>query len=244
MRTFFAPARAENDALEDAAGFNWTPDILNRDRDLLRSLGSLNDVITHHSDLHKSTGLNPDRVEEWLSDDPNFEMLMKVADKGGEVDVDDDFVPSKRTAPLRNLQRRLLPVYRKHAHKMWDSHRGLLLRLSDLDEETLASMHIANDCHWTPKPANPLGRFLAGARRRSPAGPQFERRGIIPPATCSPTASALTLALVAIIMRYIIATADITLAYLHQLRESSAMKLVTKLDFTIAEILCGLDPDQ
>lgn len=160
LREFFAPARAEADALADAAGFQWSDAILNRDRDLLRLLGSLDKVIDHHADHHKLTGLNPDRVNDWLRDDPYFATLLEIASSGGEVDVDDDFVPFHRTTPLRNLQKRLLPVYRKHAHKMWSSNRGLLFRLSDLDDDTLASLHTGNDCHWTTKPACAAGRFL------------------------------------------------------------------------------------
>ena len=161
LKEFFAPARAEAAALVDAAGFVWSDEILNRDRDLFRSLGSLDKVIEHHANEHKRTGLNPGRVREHLSADPHFLLLMEIAGTGGETDFDDDFIPLLRTAPFRNLQTRLNKVYYcKHVHKIWSSNRGLLLRLEDIDPVTLAVLHTANDCHWTPKPACPAGRFL------------------------------------------------------------------------------------
>jgi len=160
LRAYFAPDRAESDALLDANGFNWPPVVLDRDIHLLRSLGSLDAVIQHHSDQHKSTGFNSHRVNEFLRADPHFDILKEIAEVGGEIDFDDDFTPFRRSAPLRNLQQRMLPVYRKHAYKMWQTNRGLLFRLKDLDPGTLASLHTGNDCHWTPKPGNPLGRFL------------------------------------------------------------------------------------
>lgn len=183
LQNYFAPDRAESDALLDANGFDWSPAILSRDIDLLRSLGSLDAVINHHADKHKQTGFNPQRVCEFLSDDPHFDLLKEIADVGGEIDFDDDFAPFRRTAPLRNLQKRLLPVYRKHAYKMWQTNRGLLFRLSDLDPSTLASLHTGNDCHWTPKPGNPLGRFLFDGSNSPPGtiplnGGTAKERGI------------------------------------------------------------------
>ena len=76
---------------------------------------------------------------------------------------------------------------------------------------------------------------------------EYMKRGIVPPVIFTPTICALTFALIlqlAIILKYIIATADITLAYLHQLRGLTAMKLVTKMDTTMMSQICGLDPHQ
>lgn len=91
--------------------------MLNRDRDLLRQLGSLDAVISHHSDVHKESGFNPSRVRSHLSDDPNFSLLLDIADRGGEVDVDEEFVPHLRASALRRLHLRMLPVYRLHQSK-------------------------------------------------------------------------------------------------------------------------------
>ena len=160
LRVFFAPSRAEAAALEAASDFKWSDEVLNRDRDLLVNLGSLEAVVTHYRSLHQAKGINESRVREWLGDDPNLEKMLEIATIGGQVDVDDDFVPFRRSAPLRSLQQRLLPVYRKHAFKMHQSGKGLLFRLSDIPPAILGQMHTANECHWVTKPGVPAGRFI------------------------------------------------------------------------------------
>jgi len=75
---------------------------------------------------------------------------------------------------------------------------------------------------------------------------EMKRRGIEPLKTYSPTVSALTFALVlqiAIILGLIIATADITSAYLWCLYPRTAITLITMLEKNVAEI-CGKDPMQ
>jgi hypothetical protein len=84
LRKFFAPDRAESDALHDAADFDWSPEVLDRDISLLKSLGSLDAVINHHADQHKLSGLNSQRVQDYLSDDPHFAILKEIAEVGGK----------------------------------------------------------------------------------------------------------------------------------------------------------------
>ena len=169
LRVFFAPSRAEAAALEAASGFTWTDEVLNRDRDLLVSLGSLEAVVAHYRSLHQEKGINETRIREWLGDDPNLAKLLEIAISGGQVDVDDDFIPFRRSAPLRSLQQRLLPVYRKHAHKMHQSGKGLLFRLSDIPRAILSRMHTANECHWVTKPGVPAGRFIIDCSNVGPS---------------------------------------------------------------------------
>eukprot|EP01036_Dinobryon_divergens_P034933 gene34933-45212_t len=163
VRSFFAPEAFEKAALESANQFAWSDEILNRDRDLLLSLGSLDAVLTFHMDHHRTVGMNSSRVREWLFADPRLDLLIELADYGGVVDVDDDFIPFRHSGPLRPLQQRLLPVYRKHAHKLWSSGKGLLLRVSDIPPHILSSMHTGNSCHLVPKPDTPEGRFIIDA---------------------------------------------------------------------------------
>ena len=163
VRSIFAPEAFESAALVAADNFQWTDEILARDRDLLHSLGSLDSVLQYHTDLHRQAGMNEERVTKWLSADPNFSLLLTLASTGGEVDVDPDFVPFRHSGPLRPLQQRLLPVYRQHAYKMWRAGKGLLLRLSDIPEATLQQMHTGNSCHLVPKPETPEGRFIIDA---------------------------------------------------------------------------------
>jgi hypothetical protein len=163
VQRIFAPEAFESAALTFAAEFNWTDEILSRDRDLLHSLGSLDLVLEHYSAIHRAGGINPERIHRWLSNDPRLSLLLTMATSGGEVDIDPDFVPFRHSGPLRPLQQRLLPVYRYHAHKMWKAGKGLLFRLEDIPATTLELMHTGNSCHLVPKPDTPEGRFIIDA---------------------------------------------------------------------------------
>jgi len=160
LRLFFAPAFAESEALSDVDNFQWPVGLFDRDRELLSSLGSFEAVVEYHAAIHRAAGINESRIREWLPDAPQLEKLVRIAEFGVEIDVDDDFVPFRRDSKFRTLQQRLLPVYRKHAFNLWNKNMGLLFRLSDLSPDVLAKLHTGNECHWTPKPDCAIGRFL------------------------------------------------------------------------------------
>ena len=160
VQHIFAPDDFENAALAFANKFDWSDEILARDRDLLRALGSLDSVLEHHS---ATAGMNPERINRWLFNALSLLLLLTMAQTGGEVDTDPKFIPFRHFGPLRPLQQRLLPVYRYHAHKMWKARKGLILRLSDIPAVTLASMHTGNSCHLVPKPDTPEGHFIIDA---------------------------------------------------------------------------------
>ena len=165
VQKIFAPDAFETAALAFFNGFDWSDEILSRDRDLLlRSLGSLDLVLEHHSARHRLAGMNSTRLLRWVPSDPRLPLLLTMASTGGggeeEVDTDPEFVPLRHTGPLRQ---RLLPVYRYHAHKTWRAGKGLLLRLADIPPDTLELMHTGNSCHLVPKPDTPEGRFIIDA---------------------------------------------------------------------------------
>ena len=109
--------------------FTWSDEMLASDRDLVQALGSLESVLEHHSATHRAAGMNSERINRWLFNDPHLPLLLTMAQTGGEVDTDPDFVPFRHYGPLRPLQQRLPPIYRYHANKMWKAGKGLLLRL-------------------------------------------------------------------------------------------------------------------
>ena len=163
VQKVFAPDAFETAALKFVDNFGWSDAILSRDRDLLQSLGSLDLVLEYHADRHRISGMNPDRLLQWIPSDPRLSLLLTMATTGGEVDTDPEFIPFRHSGPLRPLQQRLLPVYRFHAHKMWRAGKGLLLRLADIPQSTLELMHTGNSCHLVPKPDTPEGRFIIDA---------------------------------------------------------------------------------
>jgi hypothetical protein len=141
VQKIFAPDAFEAAALGFVKNFEWSSDI---DCDLLHSLGSLDLVLEHHAARHCLSGMNSDRLLQWVQSDPRLSLLLTMANTGGEVDTDPEFVPFRHAGPLRPLQQRLLPVYRFHAHKMWRAGKGLLFRLAEILSPTLESMHTGN----------------------------------------------------------------------------------------------------
>ena len=53
--------------------------------------------------------MNSERINRWLFNDPRLPLLFTMAQTGGEVDTDPEFVPFRHSGPLRPLQQRLLP---------------------------------------------------------------------------------------------------------------------------------------
>jgi hypothetical protein len=163
VQEIFAPDAFEAAALGFVNNFEWSNDMLSRDRDLLHSLGSLDLVLEHHAARHRLSGMNSDRLLQWVPSDSRLSLLLTMANTEGEVDTDPEFVPFRHAGPLRSLQQRLLPVYRFYAHKMWRSGKGLLFRLADIPLPTREPMHTGNSCHLVPKPDTPEGRFIMDA---------------------------------------------------------------------------------
>ena len=115
VQNIFAPDAFEAAALNFVGNFSWSDAVLSRDRDLLQSLGSLDLVLEYHAERHRTSGMNPDRLLQWIPSDSRLPLLLTMATTGGEVDTDPEFIPFRHMGPLRPLQQRLLPVYRFHA---------------------------------------------------------------------------------------------------------------------------------
>ena len=64
--------------------FEWSNDMLSRNRDPLHSLGTLDLVLEHHAARHRISGMNSDRLLQWVPSDPR----LSLAITGGEVDTD------------------------------------------------------------------------------------------------------------------------------------------------------------
>eukprot|EP01035_Chromulina_nebulosa_P007860 gene7860-10633_t len=84
IRKVFAPEVFESAALDFVQNFDWSEDILSRDCDLLRSLGSLDNVLEHFSAQHRAAGMNEERVRLWLSAEPRLQLLLAMVNDGGE----------------------------------------------------------------------------------------------------------------------------------------------------------------
>ena len=141
--------------------FQFTHAQTHRDIQELRRLGSLDALIAHHNNKQKDSGLNETRVKTThLSDDEKFPKILDIVQNGAIADTDPTFVKSARTAPFRDLQRRLTPVYNKHAATMHAANRVLILPLEQLTESERADIHMANEYYWRAEPGKVAGRPL------------------------------------------------------------------------------------
>ena len=122
----FSRAEAERIALADAAGFVISDEQLQRDITHWRKAGTLEAVVEDHHARHRENGPNEERAKRYLADDPRFENVRQIITEGGHIDTPPNFVRTRRTAPFRHMQTRLLPVYYKAVAEMHDKHKVLL----------------------------------------------------------------------------------------------------------------------
>jgi hypothetical protein len=156
----FSRSAAEAAALTDAANYEIPDILLDADVIKLRELGSFDALIDYHNDKQKQSGLNVERIDANLRTDPNYLKIRALVDTGVIIDTAADFIPIHRTAKFRNMQLRLLPVYRKAVAGMHASNKVLLFRIADIPREIYATMHTANEYHWRPEPGKIAGRPL------------------------------------------------------------------------------------
>ena len=109
-----------------------------------------------------------ERIRKWLPADRDTQKIIQMCEDGVVADTDPNFVRTRRIAPLRELQKRLLPVYYKAAAGMHDTHKVLLFRVSDLTEAERDEIHMANEYHWRPEPGKVAGRPLMDCSNAAP----------------------------------------------------------------------------
>ena len=168
FRTQLSRAAAEERALEDAQNFTLDDQRLDRDIRKLREVGTLEDLIREHHRRQQASGMNEARIRQWLRDDPDVDKILQICDPGVIADTDPTFRCTERQAPLRELQRRLAPVYYKAAAGMHDTDKVLLFRVADLTAEERGQIHMANEYHWRPEPGKVAGRPLMDCSNAPP----------------------------------------------------------------------------
>ncbi len=164
----FSRAEAEALALQDADEFEISDETLRRDAAHLRELGSFSALVEYHNNVQKQSGLNLDRVNSILGNDPQIEKIRDIVQNGATIDMAPDFTPIHRTAPYRNLQLRMLPVYKKAVAAMHAANKVLLFHVDDIPAALYAEMHTANEYHWRPEPGKVAGRPLLDCSNAAP----------------------------------------------------------------------------
>lgn len=168
LRTQFSRTEAEHVALANAKDFQFNDTHLTRDIIKLRELGSLTAVIEFHNAQQKLVGMNETRLRDHLAQDPAYPKLYEIVHTGAIADIDPLFTPTPRTAPLRDLHRRLLPVYHQAAAAMHEASRVLILPIDELTDAERSQIHMANEFHWRPEPGKPAGRPLMDCSNAPP----------------------------------------------------------------------------
>jgi hypothetical protein len=164
----FSRVAAEEAALADAEKFEISEDLLNADKEKLAELGSFQALVDYHNNKQKENGLSVERIDQYLANDPHYAKIRTLVDKGVIIDTAADFQPIHRTAKFRNLQVRMLPVYRKAVAGMHAQNKVLLFRIEDIPAEIYESMHTANEYHWRPEPGKIAGRPLLDCSNCAP----------------------------------------------------------------------------
>ena len=123
---------AEDRALADAGDYELDNERLNRDLLQLRTHGSFEALFRAHHRKKQVTGMNPERIMHWLQGDRDIDKILQICSDGVVADTDPAFQVTERMAPIRELQRRLSPVYYKAAATMHDTSKVLLFRIGDL----------------------------------------------------------------------------------------------------------------
>ena len=148
---------AVEEAERASTGFIWPDDVATRDMEALHCAGSLHSLIAKRHHESSEDRFNPTRCFTVFSGDPEWDTLLSIASSGAVIDTDPEFSPSPRPEPFRKLHSRLPNVMKSHAHKLWTKSQGLILPTAVAS--SLPGVHF-NPTHWTPKPDEPLGRFL------------------------------------------------------------------------------------
>ena len=166
----FSRAEAERIiALTATARFVISEEQPQRDKTHWRNAGTLEAVMEDHHARHRENGPNEERAtRRYLTGDPWFDSGRQIITEGGQIDTPPDFVRTRRTAPFRHMQTRLLPVYYKAVAEMHDKQKVLLFRLSDLTPDKLKNIHCANEYHWRPEPGKVAGRPLLDCSNAPP----------------------------------------------------------------------------
>ena len=81
--------------------------------------------MNYPNNKQKDNGVSMERVYQYLADNPNYAKLRTLVDnKSVIIDTAADFQPLHHTAKFRNLQLRILQVYRKAAAGMHTQNAG------------------------------------------------------------------------------------------------------------------------
>jgi len=160
-RDKYCPNAIEQAAEADAAGFEWPAAAMHQDADEVRTEGSLQGAIEAKIESHRSARFNTERVDALFSADPEYDTLRDIAAHGARIEVPPEVILDREPPPFRKKQIRMPLTVQKHARKLWQKGRGIILRAEDIpvDERPSISYHSS---HWTSKSDDDPRKAAAG----------------------------------------------------------------------------------
>ena len=161
LELLFNPRSNEEAANELCKDFDtFSTDVVMRDVQSMHRLGSLQKVIAEKHVLTASTGFSADSVRAHVSTEyPRFEQLLDLAQNGASIFNPPSFVPTIDPPEPRSNLGRLGNVFRYHAHKLWSSNKGVLIRWDDIPVDERRKIHF-NHPHAAVKPDDERMRFI------------------------------------------------------------------------------------
>jgi len=99
-----------------------------------------------------------------LSNDPEIENIRDIVENGAVIDMAPAFQAIHRTAPYRNHQLRMLPVYKKAVADMHAKNKVLIFNVEDIP----LHVNAANEYHWCPEQGKVEGRPLLDCSNCAP----------------------------------------------------------------------------
>jgi hypothetical protein len=127
-------ASIEEVAEAEAADFVWPPEAFDRDAALVRSEGSLLGAITAKRNANRAGRFNVERVNAMFREDPDYLTLLDIAEHGARIELPPGAVLASDPPAMRAKQQRMPLTVQKHAFKLWQKGRGMVLRMVDIPE--------------------------------------------------------------------------------------------------------------
>jgi hypothetical protein len=156
----FSKQHAEEAAHIAARDFVLPDEFYSTDFDILEaSGGSIESLVRSKQSSTCSGRFNAERCRRWLSEDPEFEILLTLASTGAVVEVDPSFTPVALPDKVRPSHSKLTNCFKKHLFKLWSKGRGIALPFDRLSQVHLSGVHIS-PIHWTSKIDSDDGRVL------------------------------------------------------------------------------------
>jgi hypothetical protein len=161
VRNKYCPSAIEEAAESAAAGFQWPEDALHRDADVVSSEGSLLGAIKSKIDSNRASRFNGERVDTMFSGDPEYHTLRDIALNGARMEVEAGSISDTEPPPFREKQLRMPLMVQKHACKLWEKGRGIVIRAEDIPPAERESVAY-HSSHWTSKSDDDPQKAAAG----------------------------------------------------------------------------------